>query len=565
MPKRDRAAYMRDYRSKQRTTDHRNRRRAHTQDDTAEGPYSDAEGPLGDNQEDNSNDNDTYDINDPAKAIVKWAANHLIVPEGNLRGESFVIDEWQEHFIREALAPGIREAGLSVGRKNGKSALIAVVLLAHLLGPLHRPYWRAVVTSVTGELAKELRNSIQSIVEVSSLPKLVFRYSPTPGHILGPSGTKVNFLAADKSTGHAIGADLAIIDEAGLLQENKRGLFNAMISCTSGRDGRAIYISIQGDGPMFREVKERKEDPAVIFHSYHPDPRCKLDDEAAWLAGNPGLVTGIKSMQYMRDMSRRAMNSPSDQPSFRAYDLNLPQAPTRETICSPDDWDNLEVDELPERSGEVVLGIDLGGSSSMTAAAALWPLTGRFEVWGAFPTGTDLTTDDPDGLIRRGQFDGVGRLYERMREDGELITYPGRITPVAQFIGKINDELVGYEIVAVGADRYRRAEMEQALIEAEIKWTVIWRGQGASATADGSHDVRAFQRAVLTKQLKIKPSIMMWHAISESALSRDQRGNPALDKSRQRGRIDVLSAAVIAAGLAEITRRKKAKVRAVMI
>ena len=34
-------------------------------------------------------------------------------------------------------------------------------------------------------------------------------------------------------------------------------------------------------------------------------------------------------------------------------------------------------------------------------------------------------------------------------------------------------------------------------------------------------------------------------------MRRDANGNPALDKASSRGRIDVLSAAVIAAGLAE--------------
>ena len=43
-----------------------------------------------------------------------------------------------------------REAGLSVGRKNGKSALVALLLLSYLVGPLHKPGWRGLVTSLTG-------------------------------------------------------------------------------------------------------------------------------------------------------------------------------------------------------------------------------------------------------------------------------------------------------------------------------------------------------------------------------------------------------------------------------
>ena len=43
----------------------------------------------------------------------------------------------------------------------------------------------------------------------------------------------------------------------------------------------------------------------------------------------------------------------------------------------------------------------------------------------------------------------------------------------------------------------------------------------------------------------------MASAIKESTLRYDGAGNPALDKGRKQGRIDPLSAAVIAAGLAE--------------
>ena len=41
-----------------------------------------------------------------------------------------------------------------------------------------------------------------------------------------------------------------LLDEAGLLDERKRELWNAMQSCVSGRDGRVLAISIRGDGPV---------------------------------------------------------------------------------------------------------------------------------------------------------------------------------------------------------------------------------------------------------------------------------------------------------------------------
>ena len=81
-----------------------------------------------------------------------------------------------------------------------------------------------------------------------------------------------------------------------------------------------------------------------------------------------------------------------------------------------------------------------------------------------------------------------------------------------------------------------------------------WRGQGASASADGSHDVRAFQRLILSGKLATPESLLMRSAIFESVIRRDGAGNPAIDKRRHHGRIDALSAAVIAAGLGELNQ-----------
>ena len=420
-------------------------------------------------------------------------------------------------------------------------------MLGHLVGPLHRPAWRGLVTSITGELAKELRDQIEAIAEASGL-QVDVRQTPTPGRIYGPNRCRVDFLAADKATGHGRGADLAIIDEAGLLGDNRRRLFNAVASCVSARDGRLWAISIQGDGPMFREMGERAADPAVVWHCYRAPDGARLDDRAAWRAANPGLASVIKSLRYMEDMSRRAIASPADAPEFRAYDLNLPQDPGRETIVLPEQWDHVEAGELPDRDGEVCVGLDLGGSSSMTAAAACWPETGRLEVWGAFPAAPEL--------LERSRADGVGNLYPRMQTAGELLVFPGVITPVAPFLEHVAKALEGQRVVRCGADRYRRAEVTQAMADAELTWPLSFRSAGAKGASDMAYDVRSFQKWTLAKTLHAAPSMLLRHAIAESSVMRDQRANPSLDKARQKGRIDVLSASIIAVGLAETERNK---------
>lgn len=483
-------------------------------------------------------------IVEDAAVLIRWIEDSLKVPTGPLMGRPFRIDAWQQDFIREALEPGVREAGLSVARKNGKSGVIAAVLLGCLVGPFNRLGWRAVVSSMTGNLAKELRQAVMLTAIASGLADQVqLRKAPPPGHIIGLNDARVDFLAADKATGHAVGADLALIDEAGLLQENHRDLWNALYTSISGRNGRFWAISIQGDGPMFAEMGARKDTSSVVWHHYAADPDANIWDESQWDKANPGLKGGIKSRNYMRDAAERAKASTANEMHFRAYDLNMPVNPDRETIVSVSDWVQC-VQPHVEHEGDAIVAWDLGGSASMTCAAILYLGSWSLQVWGAFG-------DDPP-LNQRARHDRMGTLYDRMVREGELQIMPGRVTPVVPFMQMVCGRVSRTSrILAMGCDRYRRAEAEQAFHEANVPAhvPVHWRGQGAHAKAHGSADVRAFQKAVYDTRVKCRQSTMMEAAIASSVLRYDNAGNPALDKAAKNARIDALSAAVIAVGI----------------
>ena len=242
------------------------------------------------------------------------------------------------------------ESLLCVARKNAKSAIVAAYLLARLVGPLRTDGYRAGVVSVNRDKAAELWRQCLAISESSELAGLTFRRAPL--RIIGPCGD-VDILSADKSSGHASGFDDAIVDELGLLPERDRELVNGMRTAVSARDGRFLALSIQGDSPFTAELIDRSGSPGVVVHHYAAPPDCALDDVAAWYAANPGLGT-IKSLDYMRQSAARALAVPADAPSFRAYDLNVPQSPGGMLLVSADDWQACESDDLPERSGTCV-------------------------------------------------------------------------------------------------------------------------------------------------------------------------------------------------------------------
>ena len=460
---------------------------------------------------------------DPVGALAEWSRKTLIVPPGHpLAGGPMGLAPFAVDWLRASW--DAHESALSTARKSGKSAIAAVLALGYLVGPLRRPGWRGAIASISKEKAGELRRQVREIAEASSLD-IRIRRSPYPGVIESSTGS-LDTLSADRTAGHASGYDLVIVDETGLFPLRARDLLAGLRSSVSARAGKVRHISIRGDSELFREILEN---PAVVSHVYAAPDDCDIGDEAAWRAANPGLGT-IKSLAYMREEVARVAGVPSDEPSFRALDLNQAVSPTREMVCSPDDLKSCFVDEIDCR-GPVFVGLDIGEAGSGTSAAAYWPVTGALRSWLAF--------GDRPTLTERAKRDGAD--YPAMERRGELRTYPGRTVPVKAFVADVRADLAGAHVRQAVADSYRSAELRSAL-----PWplTIVRSGMGP----DGSAAVRAFQRVVLTGALTLRSNLSLASAIKESTLRRDANGNPAIDAARSRGRIDVLSAAVLAVG-----------------
>lgn len=480
---------------------------------------------------------------DPAGALCEWAREKLIVPPGHKNsGQPFQIPAYLAAFFADALAKGTQEAALIIARKNAKSSGVAALLAASLLGPLRREGWRCGVASLSREKAHELRMQVEAIVTASRLEGIQFWRRSSPA--ITAAGGSVDVLSADRNAGAAAGYDLAVADEIGLMAEKHRPLVNSLRSSVSARGGKFLALSVWGDGPFVPEIVSRRDDPGVVIHVYQAPEGAALDDPAAWAAANPGLGS-IKSHAYMVSESRRVLSSVADQSSFLALDLNRPGAPSREMVCAPADWEACVVPaaKLPPRSGPAFIGFDAGGSSSMTAAAAFWPKSKRLELFAAFP---GIPT-----LAERGAADGVGASYSEACSRNELKVFADcRVTPVNGFVLHLASVLDGCEIGGAASDLFRRAEVQQAIEAEGIDWPWSWRRMGAGP--QGSADVMNFQRAILRGGFRVAPSLLMPLALASTVLRRDGNGNPALQRGHT-GRIDILSACVLAAGLAADT------------
>ena len=398
---------------------------------------------------------------DPVGALATWAREKLIVPPGHWRsGQPMFLPDYAERWMRETWEA--REAALSTPRKLAKSAICAIEALGFLCGPLRRPGWRGAIASLDKQKAGELRKQVAEIAEAPNL-EIRIRRSPYPGVIESATGS-LDTLSADKSAGHAAGYDRVYLDECGLFPERARDLLAGLRSSVSARDGKIRHISIRGDSPLFAEILAN---PAIPSHIFAADEDCDISDERQWAKANPGLGL-IKSLQYMRDeVERIQAGAASDEPSFRALDLNLAISPSREMVCTPDELRACFTDTVEFR-GPCYLGIDVGEAGSGTAAALYAPMTGALRTWLAFGEKPKLKT--------RGKRDGAD--YLAMQARGELRTYAGRTVPIKAFVSDVRADLGGATVRAAVADSYKSEALRDAL-----PWplTIVRSGPGRMA------------------------------------------------------------------------------------
>ncbi len=485
----------------------------------------------------------------------------LRVPEGPRAGQPVRLARFQREFVKGALRQGTAAAVLSVARGGGKSALAAGLALGALLGVTDRQPRREVVLAArTRDQAAIAFNFAAAFAR--TLPpelhgRMIFRRSPRLEiEFEGDGGGHILRAVAAEGRNVLGGAPvLAILDERGhWTLDAGDELEAALLSGLGKRGGRAILISTSAADdahPFSRWVDNPPPDSFVQEH--RPAPGLPADDLASLLEANPGAKEGIGATpQWLVEQAQRAIaRGGSALSSFRLFNRNeRVSGEARGLLLTVDQWLGAEVADLPQRDGPAVVGVDLGGSASMSAAAFYWPETGRLEALGAFPSWPSLGD--------RGALDSVGGRYVEMQDRGELLTLGEKVVPARDFLQAIMRRLDGDALACLVADRYRQAEFEEAMAAAGVTAPVVWRGQGFR---DGAEDVERFRASIFDGKVAVAPSLLLRSAFADAVTLSDPAGNAKLAKGRSRGRIDAAAATVLA--VAEGARRRARPVRVV--
>ena len=107
---------------------------------------------------------------------IRWIEKYCRVPEGRDVGQPVRLRSWQKKELRRIYdnPAGTRTAILSFGKKNGKTALAAMLLLLHLVGP------EAVVNS---QLYSAAQSRDQAALTFSLAEKMVVMNEDLVAHV----------------------------------------------------------------------------------------------------------------------------------------------------------------------------------------------------------------------------------------------------------------------------------------------------------------------------------------------------------------------------------------------
>ena len=476
----------------------------------------------------------------------------LEIGQGRYAGQKLRLHPWEKRFIRGAFSIE-GDAALTLARGNGKSTLIAALGCAFLDGPLAVPMGEVVVACSSFDqgvstIFRHVLHFMGDKIERKPRQWRVQDNSNRASVINRENGAGLRVIGSDPRRMHGLQPALVIADECAQWEHTKIDRAIAALRTSLGKvpNSRMIWLGTRADAPdhVFEQALKHDCEYVQVHAAGKDRPPFQ---RKTWVTANPGLNYLPDLEAVIRREAKKAKRNPALLAAFRALRLNQGVSDTVESVLLDfETWERIEADS-PERGGRYVLGIDLGGSAAMSAAAAYWTGTGALETFAVFP-------ETPD-LLSRGRADGVDRLYISCAERGELLQAGARVSDVGALLREVLNRWGAPG--AIVCDRWREKELLQVLEAVKFpRCQLIVRGQGFK---DGGADVREFRRACVDDMVTPARSLLLRAAMAGARVTSDPAGNSKLAKGGQGRRSgcrdDAAAAAILA--VAEGIRKRK--------
>ena len=270
-----------------------------------------------------------------------------------------------------------RETLFLVGRKNGKTTLLAAIALYMLVADYEGA---AEIYSVATKKDQAKKILIEAINMVKQSPELRAVLKKRRNDLyFSATASFFEALASDSNTLDGLNSHAVIIDELHAIKD--RNLYEVMKQSTSSRR-QPLVVMITTAGTVresvFDEMYElackiadgQETDPTFLPILYELDSRDEWTDPSKWQKANPGLGT-IKKYQTLANFVHRAKIKPEDLPGVLCKDFNIREVSATVWLS----YDAIKSDlrfELQEVYNTYALGgCDLSATTDLTCATLL--------------------------------------------------------------------------------------------------------------------------------------------------------------------------------------------------
>jgi phage terminase large subunit-like protein len=487
-----------------------------------------------------------------ASDIIEFTHKYIRVPEGGDVGKPLRLRQWQQDIIRGIYDAdeAVRRAIISMGRKNAKSSMTAMLLLAHLCGPESRRNSQIYSTALSRDQASIVYNLASRMVRMNNTLNGMVRCIDSRKELFCPvTGVRYRALSQDAGPAHGLSPALHIADELGRIQGPRSPLFEALETGAAAQENPlTIIISTQAptDADLLSILIDdaQREGPAsrTKLFLFTAPPEADPWSEETWKLANPALGD-FQSLSEIRELAAIAQRLPAQQASFRNLVLNQRIDASVGHFLSPEVWqaNGASPDLAVLENSPVWLGIDLAVVSDLCAAVLAAEKDGA---WHCKP----CYFIPSEGLAERARHDRVP--FDLWVKDGYAIPVPGKVVNmdfVAQFLLSVLRDL---DVRAIACDRFFRPVLAQAFLR--LGYEPPFQDFGGPRTMAPA--VTAIETLLLDRRIRHGGHpLLTWNALNARVVT-DDLGNRRFTKTKSTGRIDGLVAltnAIGAAALAE--------------
>ncbi len=393
--------------------------------------------------------------------VIAFIERFIRVPKGKGAKLPMKLRPWQQAIIHGLFdEPRPRQGLVSLPRGNGKTTLCAALGLYGLLAD--GVEGAQVLCIASDERQAAITFGIaRRMVELE--PRLAERVQVFQDRLFVPiTDSMLRTLPADPGALQGWDPSLAIVDE---LHVCTRPVWEA-ISTTAGKREHSLTLAIStpaanSDSVMWELVElGRSGEPGFYFVEHAAPMGCEIDDEAAWLEGNPALDDFL-----FRDGLRATLRT-SRESSFRRFRLGQ-WVSIDDTWLPVGAWAACAAPGAIPDAATVLLAVD--GSLALDATAIVICSTDhpRIERWGLW--------EAPEGAT--GWTVDILAVLEAIREacrryDVALILFD----PYKMQVPMAMLEREGYIVAKFPQSPERMTRAQQALYEAVMSRTVAHNG-----------------------------------------------------------------------------------------